>query len=113
MAHKKGQGSTKNGRDSNPQYRGIKLYGGDHYQIRNEAMAPVLLTGDWVLAKPLEPDAIPPRGTIVAYQHPGESDTILVSRVIGDRSVVHCGCGQPVPGAARDHTSAPGRPSWR
>ncbi len=28
MAHKKGQGSTKTGRDSNPQYRGIKLYGG-------------------------------------------------------------------------------------
>ena len=30
MAHKKGQGSTKNGRDSNPQYRGVKLYGGEH-----------------------------------------------------------------------------------
>jgi large subunit ribosomal protein L27 len=29
MAHKKGQGSTKNGRDSNPQFRGIKLYGGE------------------------------------------------------------------------------------
>ena len=28
MAHKKGQGSTRNGRDSNPQFRGIKLYGG-------------------------------------------------------------------------------------
>jgi large subunit ribosomal protein L27 len=28
MAHKKGQGSTKNGRDSNAQYRGIKLYSG-------------------------------------------------------------------------------------
>ncbi len=28
MAHKKGQGSTRNGRDSNPQYRGIKRYGG-------------------------------------------------------------------------------------
>ena len=28
MAHKKGQGSTKNGRDSNPQFRGVKLYGG-------------------------------------------------------------------------------------
>jgi large subunit ribosomal protein L27 len=28
MAHKKGQGSTQNGRDSNPQYRGLKLYGG-------------------------------------------------------------------------------------
>ncbi|QOJ15427.1 MAG: 50S ribosomal protein L27 [Planctomycetia bacterium] len=28
MAHKKGQGSTRNGRDSNPQYRGVKLMGG-------------------------------------------------------------------------------------
>jgi large subunit ribosomal protein L27 len=29
MAHKKGQGSSKNGRDSNAQYRGVKLYGGE------------------------------------------------------------------------------------
>lgn len=28
MAHKKGQGSSKNGRDSNPKYLGVKLYGG-------------------------------------------------------------------------------------
>jgi large subunit ribosomal protein L27 len=28
MAHKKGQGSSRNGRDSNAQYRGIKLYAG-------------------------------------------------------------------------------------
>ena len=28
MAHKMGQGSTQNGRDSNPQYRGVKAYGG-------------------------------------------------------------------------------------
>ena len=28
MAHKKGQGSSRNGRDSNPQYRGVKLYCG-------------------------------------------------------------------------------------
>jgi large subunit ribosomal protein L27 len=28
MAHKKGQGSSRNGRDSNPQYRGVKLCGG-------------------------------------------------------------------------------------
>ncbi len=28
MAHKKGQGSVKNGRDSNAQYRGVKRYGG-------------------------------------------------------------------------------------
>jgi large subunit ribosomal protein L27 len=30
MAHKKGQGSSRNGRDSNPQYRGVKLFGGQH-----------------------------------------------------------------------------------
>ncbi|NNM87476.1 MAG: 50S ribosomal protein L27 [Phycisphaerae bacterium] len=29
MAHKKGQGSTHNGRDSNPKYLGIKVYAGE------------------------------------------------------------------------------------
>ena len=29
MAHKKGQGSSRNGRDSNPQHRGLKRYGGE------------------------------------------------------------------------------------
>jgi large subunit ribosomal protein L27 len=29
MAHKKGGGSVVNGRDSNPQYRGVKKYGGE------------------------------------------------------------------------------------
>jgi len=29
MAHKKGQGSTRNGRDSNPQFRGVKRFGGE------------------------------------------------------------------------------------
>ena len=28
MAHKKGQGSSRNGRDSNPQFRGVKQFGG-------------------------------------------------------------------------------------
>ncbi len=28
MAHKKGVGSSRNGRDSNPQYLGVKAYGG-------------------------------------------------------------------------------------
>ena len=28
MAHKKGQGSSRNGRDSNPQNLGVKRYGG-------------------------------------------------------------------------------------
>jgi large subunit ribosomal protein L27 len=29
MAHKKGVGSSRNGRDSNPKYRGVKKYGGE------------------------------------------------------------------------------------
>ncbi|MGA2091962.1 MAG: 50S ribosomal protein L27 [Sedimentisphaerales bacterium] len=29
MAHKKGQGATRNGRDSNPKYRSVKLYSGE------------------------------------------------------------------------------------
>ncbi|MCP4245487.1 MAG: 50S ribosomal protein L27 [bacterium] len=28
MAHKKGQGSSRNGRDSGPQFRGVKRYAG-------------------------------------------------------------------------------------
>ena len=28
MAHKKGQSSSKNNRDSNPKYRGVKMFGG-------------------------------------------------------------------------------------
>lgn len=28
MAHKKGQGSSRNGRDSNPQFLGVKRFGG-------------------------------------------------------------------------------------
>ncbi len=35
MAHKKGVGSSRNGRDSNPQYRGIKKYGGEIVRAGN------------------------------------------------------------------------------
>ena len=33
MAHKKGQGSTRNGRDSNPQFRGVKHYAGETVRV--------------------------------------------------------------------------------
>jgi large subunit ribosomal protein L27 len=35
MAHKKGQGSTRNGRDSNPQFRGLKAAGGQAVRAGN------------------------------------------------------------------------------
>jgi len=33
MAHKKGQGSSRNGRDSNPQFLGVKAYGGEAVKV--------------------------------------------------------------------------------
>jgi len=35
MAHKKGQGSTRNGRDSNPKYRGLKRHDGQVVKAGN------------------------------------------------------------------------------
>ena len=35
MAHKKGAGSTKNGRDSNPKFLGVKKYGGEQVVAGN------------------------------------------------------------------------------
>jgi large subunit ribosomal protein L27 len=35
MAHKKGVGSSRNGRDSNPKYRGVKRFGGEFVRAGN------------------------------------------------------------------------------
>lgn len=35
MAHKKGVGSSRNGRDSNPKFRGIKKFGGERVRAGN------------------------------------------------------------------------------
>ena len=35
MAHKKGVGSSRNGRDSNPKYLGVKLFGGQAVDAGN------------------------------------------------------------------------------
>jgi large subunit ribosomal protein L27 len=35
MAHKKGQGSSRNGRDSNAQRRGVKRFGGEKVHAGN------------------------------------------------------------------------------
>ncbi len=35
MAHKKGVGSSRNGRDSNPKYLGVKVYGGQAIEAGN------------------------------------------------------------------------------
>lgn len=38
MAHKKGQGSTRNGRDSRGQRRGVKIFGGQEVRAGNIIM---------------------------------------------------------------------------
>ena len=38
MAHKKGQGTSRNGRDSNAQRRGVKKYGGEFVLAGNIIM---------------------------------------------------------------------------
>jgi len=35
MAHKKGQGATRNVRDSQPQFRGVKKFGGERVRAGN------------------------------------------------------------------------------
>ena len=35
MAHKKGQGASRNGRDSNPKMRGVKCFGGEPVRAGN------------------------------------------------------------------------------
>ena len=65
MAHKKGQGSSRNGRDSNPQHLGVKRYGGQ------------VVTGGTIIVRQ--------RGTKF---HPGENvgrggDDTLFSKIDG------------------------------
>jgi len=45
FAHKKGQGSSTNGRDSNPKYRGIKVYAGQEHERSRFAAASRQLQG--------------------------------------------------------------------
>ena len=40
MAHKKAGGSTRNGRDSNPKYLGVKRYGGESVLAGNILVRP-------------------------------------------------------------------------
>ena len=61
----------------------MRITGGGNMQIRNAAMAPALLPGDWVLAKGLPPGQVPPRGAVVIYEHPlGRGEEFLM-RVMG------------------------------
>jgi len=61
----------------------MRLTGGDNMQIRDDAMAPVLLPGDWVLAEALSRGQAPPRGAIVVYEHEHGRNETHIMRVMG------------------------------
>ncbi len=65
----------------------MRLTGGGNMQVQSDAMAPVLLPGDWVLAEALYPGQAPPRGAIVVYELParGESHIMRVMGLPGER----------------------------
>ncbi len=59
MAHKKAGGKTKNGRDSNPKYLGVKLYAGQKAQVGS------------IIIRQRGTDVMPGRGVTL-----GKDDTI-------------------------------------
>lgn len=66
----------------------MSLVGGTHLRVRDDAMAPALVTGDWVLAESLHPGEVPERGDIVIYEVPhgrGEEQVMRVIGLPGDR----------------------------
>ncbi len=56
--------------------------GGMSLRIRDDGMAPSLLPGDWVLARPLTPGAPPRRGSLVIYRLPAHPVRERVGRVV-------------------------------
>jgi len=61
----------------------MRIAGGGNQRIQNDAMAPVLLPGDWVLAEALIRGRPPPRGAMVIYEHPKRPGSTDIMRVMG------------------------------
>ena len=57
MAHKKGQGASRNGRDSNAQRRGIKKYGGERVRAGS------------IIVRQCGTNFLPGRGTALGRDH--------------------------------------------
>ena len=59
MAHKKGQGTSRNGRDSNAQRRGVKKYG-DEYVLAGNIKSTPERTSEWEEITPSLPSLTEP-----------------------------------------------------
>ena len=72
MAHKKGAGSTKNGRDSNAQRLGVKRYGGQFVTAGN-----ILVRQNGTVFKPGNNVGIGKDNTCLLYTSPSPRDRSL------------------------------------
>ena len=80
MAHKKGVGSTKNGRDSNPKMLGVKAFGGEFVQAGS-----IIVRQRGTKFHPGENVGLGKDHTIFATS----SGTVRFGRGRGDRRFVH------------------------
>ncbi len=78
MAHKKGLGSSKNGRDSNPQFLGVKMFAGQSVKAGN-----IIVRQRGTRFKPGPGAGIGKDDTIFALR-----DGVLSFRTSGDRRFV-------------------------
>ena len=80
MAHKKGVGSTKNGRDSNPKMLGVKTFGGEFVKAGS-----IIVRQRGTKFHPGENVGRGGDDTLFAKQ----TGTVRFSRTQGDRRYVH------------------------
>ncbi len=80
MAHKKGVGSTKNGRDSNPKMLGVKMFGGENVKAGS-----IIVRQRGTKFHPGENVGRGGDDTLFATQ----SGTVRFSRTRGNRRYVH------------------------
>ena len=79
MAQKKGGGSTRNGRDSNPKYLGVKLYGGQAVEAGN-------ILGkafSWLAGKPVAHVIVGARAPVLIPSRVERADDKLLSIALG------------------------------
>ena len=80
MAHKKGTGSTRNGRDSNAKRLGVKKYGGQSVTTGN-----IIIRQRGTKYTPGKNDGIGKDNTIFSLM----DGQVMFTKAMGDRPVVH------------------------
>jgi large subunit ribosomal protein L27 len=78
MAHKKGLGSSRNGRDSNPQFLGVKMFAGQNVKAGN-----IIVRQRGTRFRPGQGTGIGKDDTIFAVR-----DGVISFRTSGDRRFV-------------------------